>query len=113
MTEFPGELQEVFRGYGEYHADVEASANFMPRLWERIEARRSPLILIRRTARLLVAGSLAAALLIGAVLIPQLEKQRRPAGFYADVVAHDNSTADQEYASVSLPVAFPSEDFRK
>ena len=113
MNEFPGEVNEAFRAYREYHTDPEVSANFMPRLWERIEARRSPLFLMRRTARLLVAGSLAAALLMFAVLIPQLEKESRPAGYYADVVAHDTSTADVQYAAAILPIANPSEDLQK
>ena len=114
MTEFPGELQRVFRGYGDFHAEADVSADFMPRLWERIEARRSPFFLIRRTARFLVAGSLAAALLMGVVLIPHFEKESRPSGYYADVVSRANTTADQEYAAAVMPVAYSSgEDYRK
>jgi hypothetical protein len=114
MTEFSDDLQRVFRGYGDYHAaDVETSGDFMPRLWERIEARRSPVFFIRRTALMLAGGSLAAALFMASVLIPLLEKDR-PAGFYADVVASDSLSAEQEYAAASLlPSAANGEEFHK
>ncbi|HEY3742170.1 MAG TPA: hypothetical protein VGL53_20095 [Bryobacteraceae bacterium] len=103
MNEFPSELQQLFKGYGEFHEDVEPSKDFMPRLWAKIEARRSPWFAMQRMARLMVVTAMAAALLMGAVLIPMMESQK-PAGFYADVVAHDTLKADQEYAaSVSLP----------
>ena len=102
MNEFPGEFQQLFKGYGEFHSDTEASSDFMPRLWARVEARRSPWFAMQRMARLVVAGAVAAALVMGAA-IPFMES-RRPAGFYADVVAHDDRSADQEYASASVPV---------
>ena len=103
MNEFPGELQQLFKSYGEFHGEVDASANFMPGLWAKIEARRSPWFAMQRMARFVVAGAMAAALLMGAVLIPLMENDR-PAGFYADVVAHDDHSADQEYAAASVPV---------
>ena len=106
MNEFSGELQRLFQDYGEFHSEVDPSPDFMPRLWARIEARRSPFFAMQRMARLLVGGAMAAALIMGAVLIPLMENGR-PAGFYADVVAHDDTKADQEYAS-SLPVVLPS-----
>lgn len=103
MNEFPNELQQLFKGYGEFHEDVEPSRDFMPRLWATIEARRSPWFAMQRMARLMVATAMGAALLMGAVLIPLMESHK-PAGFYADVVAHDDTKADQEYAaSIALP----------
>ena len=102
MNEFPGELQQLFKSYGEFHSDVDPSVDFMPRLWAKIESRRSPFFAMQRMARFLVAGAMAAALLMGAVLIPLMEN-KVPAGFYADVVAGDDSKSDQEYAQ-SLPV---------
>ena len=53
---------------------------------------------MQRMARLVVAGALAAALLMGAVLIPLME-ERKPAGFYADVVTHDDQTEEHIYAA--------------
>ncbi len=102
MNEFPGELQQLFKGYGEFHEGLDPWANFMPGLWSKIESRRSPWFAMQRMARLVVAGALAAALLMGAVLIPLMERNN-PAGFYADVVAQHDRSADQEYAS-ALPV---------
>ena len=102
MNEFPGELQQLFKSYGEFHGEVDPSADFMPGLWTKIEARRSPWFAMQRMAKLVVAGAMAAALLMAAVLIPLMENNK-PAGFYADVVAHDDRSADQEYAA-TLPV---------
>ena len=102
MNEFPGELQQLFKGYGEFHTDVDPSVDFMPRLWAKIESRRSPWFAMQRMARFLVAGALTAALIMGAVLIPLMER-KDPAGFYADVIARDDTKADQEYAE-NLPV---------
>ena len=102
MNEFSGELQQLFKSYGEFHEDVDSSPNFMPNLWAKIEARRSPWFAMQRMARYVVAGAMAAALLMGAVLIPLMETHN-PAGFYADVVAQNDRTDDQEYAS-TLPI---------
>jgi hypothetical protein len=102
MNEFSGELQQMFKGYGEFHADVDSSPDFMPKLWAKIEARRSPLFAMQRMARLLVLSAMAAALLMVAVLTPLIES-RRPAGHYADVVARNDSKVDQEYAA-TLPL---------
>jgi hypothetical protein len=101
MNEFPGELQQMFKSYGEFHADVDSSPEFMPRLWAKIEARRSPLFAMQRMARLLVFGAMAAALIMGAILTPLMET-RHPAGHYADVVARNDTKADQEYAASLL-----------
>ena len=101
MNEFPGELQQLFKSYGEFHRDPDPSVNFMPGLWAKIEARRSPWFAMQRMARLVVAGALAAALLMGAVLIPLMENQDI-SGFYADVVAQHDRSDDQEYAAATL-----------
>jgi hypothetical protein len=102
MNQLPGDLQQMFKGYGEFHTELEPSRDFMPRLWAKIEARRSPWFAMKRMAHLTVATALAAALIMGAVLIPLMES-KHPGGFYADVVAHDDTKADQEYAA-SLPL---------
>ena len=102
MNEFPGELQQLFKGYGEFHSEMEPSVDFTPRLWAKIEARRSPWFAMQRMARLVVAVAMAAALVMGVVLIPLMEGDH-PSGFYADVVAQHDRSADQEYAA-ALPV---------
>jgi len=102
MNEFSGELQQMFKDYGDFHSEVDSSPDFMPRLWANIESRRSPLFAMQRMARFLVAGAMAAALIMGAVLTPLMES-KRPAGHYADVVARNDTKVDQEYAS-TLPL---------
>lgn len=103
MNDFPGELQQMFKSYGEFHSEVDTSPEFMPRLWAKIDARRAPMFAMQRMARLLVGSALAAALIMGAILTPLLES-KRPAGHYADVVARNDTKADQEYAA-SLPLS--------
>ena len=108
MNEFPSEIQQLFKSYGAFHQEVDASSDFMPRLWAKIETRRSPFFAMQRMARLLVAGAMAAALIMGAILIPLMEGGR-PAGHYADVVAHDDRNADQDYAS-NLHLGLPAHE---
>lgn len=79
---------------------MEGSQNFMPRLWEAIEARRTtPLFAVRRMARWYVAAAVAAAFLIGLVLIPRVERNH-VGGYYADVVASHHSATEFEYAAI-------------
>jgi len=84
----------------EYRAacpDSEPSANFMPMLWQKIEARRAETTSVfRHMAQAWVMAALALTLLI-AVLLPRL--QREPiysANTYVEVLddAHSNDAVD-------------------
>lgn len=70
-------LDRLFRAYGESAAIPDASANFGPKLWEAIEARRNTRLL-GFAAKLVTSGALAASLLLGVLstsTAPRLEPE--------------------------------------
>ncbi|HWZ34035.1 MAG TPA: hypothetical protein VNX18_22005 [Bryobacteraceae bacterium] len=90
-------LDRLWAEYREACPDPEPSAGFVPGLWQRIEARRSSnVIMLRRIAQICVGATLALTVLIGVVLIPQLEKIPVYSATYVDVIAadHPNSYVD-------------------
>ncbi len=60
-------LDELFRSYKAACPDPEAGANFMPTMWQRIEARRNPVLQWVTMSRRALAGAMAlcALLLVG------------------------------------------------
>jgi hypothetical protein len=58
-------LDELFRAYREACPDVDASVNFMPGLWARIEAREVSTNWFGRMAKALVVAGLAASVILG------------------------------------------------
>jgi hypothetical protein len=60
-------LDELFAAYREALPDRDASANFMPELWGRIEQRRKPSFTFGRFARGFVTAALALCFAITAV----------------------------------------------
>lgn len=58
-------LDALFQAYRLACPDLEASANFMPDLWQRIEARQSFAFSFRRLANALVPVAVALSLALG------------------------------------------------
>jgi len=73
-------LDALFRAYREACPEVEPSANFMPHIWERIEARQSESFFVGRVARGLVTA--AAALTMAMAM--WLYVPRSGSAFYAE-----------------------------
>ena|SRR5581483_9147321 len=97
MRDMSDKLDRLFAEYREACPDPEAGAGFMPGLWQRIEARRaSNVIMLRRIAQICVGATLALTLVIGAVLIPKVERLTLYSSTYVDVIAadHPNSYVD-------------------
>jgi|ERR1700735_4152732 len=68
-------LDAMFQEYRAALPDAEPGARFMPGLWQRIEARRaSSLWIFRRLAQVCVGATLALTIVMGAFLIPRLER---------------------------------------
>ncbi len=61
-------LNEWFREYRAACPDVEAGANFMPTLWQRIEARRSPMLQWVTLSRRALVAAMALCLVLGVIL---------------------------------------------
>jgi hypothetical protein len=91
-------LDALFQEYRAALPDVDPGAGFMPGLWQRIEARRaSSLWIFRRLAQVCVGATLALTLLMGAFLIPRLEKPSPVySSSYVDELAaeHPNNYVD-------------------
>jgi hypothetical protein len=58
-------LDEMFRAYRAACPDPDASANFMPNIWARIEARETSTNWFGSVAKALVTAALAASVILG------------------------------------------------
>ena len=90
-------LDALWAEYREACPDPEASAQFMPMLWRRIEARRQEATSVfRHMAQAWVMAALALTLII-AVLAPRLRREPvYSANTYVEVLddAHSNDALD-------------------
>jgi len=78
-------LDALWAQYRRACPDPEAGPEFMPRLWQRIDARRNEtLSLFRRFAQVCVAATVAIALLMA--ILPELQSNN-DSGTYADALA--------------------------
>lgn len=97
-------LDRLFEAYRDACPDFEASAEFMPQLWQKIEARQSVSLVFGRLARNLATAALALSVLLGlAVSFSGSRVVQLPSESYAEVLAdeHDNASLDFEPARVS------------
>ena len=95
-------LDALFAQYREACPDREASANFMPQLWEQIEARRSAVFSswFRMWAQVWLVATVALAIVIGGILIPRFENPPAYQASYVDVL----TAADSANDAVVLPI---------
>jgi anti-sigma-K factor RskA len=84
-------LVALWAEYRQACPDPEPSANFMPQVWQRIEARRRVTSSLRRWAEACVMAALTLTLLIAAILIPRYQRQPVYQSTYADVLAEADS----------------------
>ena len=93
-------LETLFAAYREACPDPEAGGDFMPRLWQKIEARRAFSYSLKRLARGVITAAAAAALVMALLLAPQ----HRVTPSYLELLAagqsHDN-IADTEIVQSS------------
>jgi hypothetical protein len=88
------ELAELFGAYRQALPDPDALADFTPGIWRKIEARRSPVRLLRRMAEAFVAVAALVTLLIGTFVIPSLQRASVYSVSYIDVLTADHSSRD-------------------
>src|SRR5690242_1978981 len=82
----------LFRAYGDACGAPEPSANFMPQLWQKIEARQTFSFFFRRVARGFVTAALAASLGM-AIYLSSPRNAAVNSTTYVDVLA-DNRAND-------------------
>src|ERR1700749_3783582 len=79
-----GRLDAFWAEYRSLTPDPDSSADFMPKLWQRIEARRvDPVMVFRRFAKICVMGAVA-VILIFAVSISRLQYEPSISTNYVD-----------------------------
>lgn len=102
MDHMEDKLDALWKEYREACPDPEPSAQFMPQLWQRIEARGNATasILVRRWAEAWLVASVALALVMGAYLIPRFQPPAYQAS-YLDVLAAADSANDAAVIPVS------------
>jgi hypothetical protein len=106
MDRMKDRLDALWVEYRDATPDPDASPNFMPQLWQKIEARRvETTSVFRRLAQICVTATIALALVIGAVLIPRNSNDEVfYTGTYVDVLAAEHSN---DYVE-----ALPAGDYR-
>ena len=99
MREADRELDELFERYRAACPVVEASANFMPAVWARIEQRGSFPLFFERLTRVFVAGAAAACLLLTVLTALPARRTTSTAvpATYADALYADNSAEKTYY----------------
>ena len=93
MDRMEHKLDALFAEYRAASPDPEPSADFMPGMWKRIEARRQATISVfRHWAQICVMASVALTLLIGAVLIPKLQDNAASNSSYLEALSAEHSS---------------------
>lgn len=87
------QLDALFRMYGEACRPPEASPEFMPQLWERIEARQTFAFSFRRMANALVTAAMAASIALGVYMALPHASPPNPSNYtsYVEALANANS----------------------
>jgi hypothetical protein len=89
--------QRLDRFFVQYKAacpDIEAGANFLPGMWQRIEARRNPVLQWVTMSRRALAGVLALCLILGAVMATALSNSQFYQSTYIEALDDDEAPED-------------------
>ena len=96
-------LDELFRAYREACPDVDASVNFMPNVWAKIEARQVSTNWFGRMAKALVMAGLAASVILG-MLVSSMNNRAANSGPVLDLNATFIQALDEDRASSLEPL---------
>ncbi len=101
-------LDALFRAYREACPDPDASPNFMPVLWQRIEARQTYAFSLRRMAGGFVTAALALSLALGVYMaLPRNTQTYTPQAYLEALAdAHPLDTPDS-VGTVSMDLSDP------
>ena len=89
MKDLEKELDELFRAWREAVPGPDASAQFMPSMWEKIEARRTLVFRVRHLARaFLGATAVLCTLMAGVFLLEANRPGPVPTESYLDSLAY-------------------------
>src|ERR1700680_1052455 len=103
-------LDALWAEYRDACPDPEASPQFMPKLWRRIEERRTATTsMFRRLARICVTATVALTIVLGVVLIPLV--QDSPVfniSTYVDVLAADSTNTYVDILNGDIKLSSPA-----
>jgi hypothetical protein len=103
------ELDGLFEGYRTAIPDPEASINFMPELWRKIEARQFFLVRIKKLTQVFVAAAAAICLFLGIALqVPLATEKQDVRGNYVDVLADANPAENLNAVGVRIDYSEPN-----
>jgi len=103
------ELDHLFVGYRAAVPDPEASANFMPDLWRKIEARQFFLTRVKKLTHLFVATSAAICLLLGIMLrVPASTDTQMVRENYVDALAAANPPENLAAVGIRIDYTEPN-----
>jgi hypothetical protein len=93
-------LDALFRAYRNACPDPEASANFMPMLWARIESRQTFLFSFRRMANAFVTAAVALSIALGVYMtIPHASQGSGLTTTYVEALADANPLDNPDVVS--------------
>ena len=103
------QLDHLFAGYRAAVPDPEASVNFMPELWRKIEARQFFLVRVKKLTQVFVAAAAAICLLLGIALqVPVASDRQGIGGNYVDVLANANPTENLTAVGIRVEYTEPN-----
>lgn len=91
MIDDESRLDEFFRKYRAACPEVEPGANFMPGIWQKIEARHNFWFIFQGLARTTAAASAALCLLLLVLNLVAAPAAHLPAPTYMDALIADHS----------------------
>ncbi len=105
-------LQGLFQQYREALPDTEPSPNFMPAIWQKIEARQSTSRLFGKVARGFVSAAMAVSCMLALfVFLPRGQNSAFEAGSYVEILAADHADDNALYFdAVHISPAFETVD---
>jgi len=103
------ELDQLFERYRAALPDSEASANFMPGLWRKIEARQTFVARVKKLTQVFVAAAAAICLLFGMLLqVPVSNDSAVVRGNYVDVLADANPSENLAALGIRVDYTEPN-----
>jgi hypothetical protein len=103
------ELDHLFKGYRTAIPDPEASVNFMPELWRKIEARQFFLGRLKKLTQVFVVAAAAICLLLGiAFQVPISTSPQVVRGNYVDVLADANPSENLSSLGIRVDYTEPN-----
>ena len=89
-------LDALFAAYRDACLNPEPSANFMPQLWQKIEAREQTSTVFGRLARNLVTAALALSVILG-LAVSLSRSPALPSESYVEVLAEEQARQSLDY----------------